>query len=80
MDEQFNQTVEAAALWRCEECHVWWGSAGDDDTSPEYLREATDDPDDLQWDAYRGWHASGVLASRCPECGRPGQQVTVMID
>lgn len=69
-----------AKLWRCEQCHVWWGSAGDDDTSLDMLIEATDEPDDLKWDAYRGWHAPGVQAQVCPDCGAPGQPVNVVFD
>ncbi len=69
-----------AKLWRCEHCQVWWGSAGDDDTSLEMLLEATDDPDDLKWDAYRGWHTPGAQAQLCPDCGRPGEPVNVVFD
>lgn len=64
-------------IWQCKHCGIWWGSEGDDATAPGLLNEATDDPDDpndLEWEAYRGWMAPGEAASKCPECGRPARR------
>ncbi|NUO82084.1 hypothetical protein HUU05_18590 [candidate division KSB1 bacterium] len=50
-------------IWQCKHCGIWWGSEGDDATAPGLLNEATDDPDDpndLEWEAYRGWMALAV--------------------
>jgi hypothetical protein len=66
--------LEAAALWRCDHCQVWWGSQdGRQKEARLLLRMAEPNSNLFGWDAYRGWRVKRAEANICPDCGQRAQ-------
>lgn len=77
-----NQPVRGTAgvAWRCNDCHVWWGSQNSSKPTTEFLLQL---PKAmvlaLPWDEYRGWKLLAERAGTCPECRQPTGQVVYEI-
>lgn len=58
-----------AALYRCQECQVWWGgSQGHSLLDYRVFCLAEPNTDLFLWQDYRGWR-NGTEPDSCPECG-----------
>jgi hypothetical protein len=62
----------AGVAWRCNTCHVWWGSQNSSAPTTQFLTRLPKELEEkLPWDEYRGWKLSVEQAGICPECARP---------
>ena len=66
----------AGVAWRCDDCHVWWGSQNSRKPTTQFLLRLPDDIGSmLPWDEYRGWRLQVERAGICPECNEPTGRV-----
>lgn len=66
---------QAAALWVCRQCHIWWGSqVAQQHDARLLLRLAEPYFQQFMWDDYRGWRVQVAAANVCPECGVAASQ------
>ncbi|HSD84821.1 MAG TPA: hypothetical protein VLG46_13215 [Anaerolineae bacterium] len=66
----------SGVAWRCDACHVWWGSQNSQQPTTQFLLRLPEDiAPMLPWDEYRGWQLQVERAGICPECRRPTGRV-----
>lgn len=70
---RLDEVPPIAALYRCEECSVWWAKGQIPYHGREYLVFRIVEPYEelFTWDCYRGWRYHPQEAHLCPTCKQP---------
>ena len=65
-----NESKVIAALYRCQNCRIWWSSQESDMPEAHLIFRMVEKQKDLfPWEDYQGGQAGGAGADVCPQCG-----------